>query len=84
MVEIVSNTLPKNQKERLEDEVKAALQRRPTSEDWEVSLLGSPTFARIVVFIRSPRRNFRKAWVFDAPDLSVRHEIENALAAAGF
>lgn len=83
MVEIISNTLPTLHRDRLEDEVKAALLARSASQDWEVSLLGSPTFARIVVFIRSPSRRFRKAWVFDQPD-SVRSAIETELIAAGF
>lgn len=82
MVEIISNTLPSGHRDRLECEVKAALQGRPASEDWEVSLLGSPSLARIVVFIRSPARRFRKAWVFDQPE-SVRDAIETELIAAG-
>jgi hypothetical protein len=82
MVEIISNTLPRRHRDRLEDEVKAVLESRPSSEHWEVSLLGSPMFARIVIFIRSPGRRFRKAWVFDQPD-SIRTAIESELAAAG-
>jgi hypothetical protein len=84
MIEVLSNTLTGDQKERLESEVLAALGERPEGEDWEVSLLGSQKLPRIVVFIRRAKGGFRGAWVFDEQREAVRTTIESSLRDAGY
>ena len=84
MIEVLSNTLPRDQKDVLESEVRAALGARPTSEDWEISLLGSQRLPRIVVYIRRSKGGFRGAWVFDEERDTVRSTIESSLREAGY
>jgi hypothetical protein len=81
MVEIVTNTLPGEVRERVASLVNAAIGIRPGL--WQVSLLGSHKVARFVVFIRHPEAGFNRSWVFDHVDDPVQRIIEGGLSAAG-
>jgi len=81
MVEIVTNTLPNEGRERVASLVKAAIGFRPGL--WQVSLLGSHKVSRFVVFIRHPEAGFNRSWVFDHIEDPVQRVIEGALSAAG-
>lgn len=81
MVEIVTNTLPGDARDRVVSSVKAAIGMRPGL--WQVSLLGSHKVTRFVVFIRHPEAGFNRSWVFDTIEDPVQRVIEGGLSAAG-
>jgi hypothetical protein len=81
MVEIVTNTLPDDARDRVAASVKAAIGVRPGL--WQVTLLGSERVDRFVVFIRHPEMGFNRSWVFGNARDPVRDVIEGGLAEAG-
>lgn len=83
-VDIVSNTLPDRNRERIESEVRAALGEASPLEPWEVTLLGSTTLPRYVVYIRRAGGGFQRSWVFHAVDDAIKGKIESGIREAGF
>jgi hypothetical protein len=81
MVEIVTNTLPGDARDKVASSVKAAIGFRPGL--WQVSLLGSHKVSRFVVFIRHAEAGFNRSWVFDKVEDPVQRVIEGGLSAAG-